>query len=104
LTLLSDPKPGVSDTTVVYAWAPGAQPLIYPEGVAGKIDGGSRLVLHVLRLAARLLLRRGRGERAGVPSGRPAAMRGTYDNSMDSPYVARALREEGLGAPHDVFL
>lgn len=39
--------PGVSETEVVYAWAPGAQPLIYPEGIASQILPGSRLVLQI---------------------------------------------------------
>jgi hypothetical protein len=31
-------------------------------------------------------------------------MRCTYNNTLDNPFVARALKEQGLSAPHDIHL
>ncbi|HYP90264.1 MAG TPA: hypothetical protein VEQ59_18965, partial [Polyangiaceae bacterium] len=37
-------------------------------------------------------------------SGDVLNLRCTYDNSMQNPFVARALAEQGLSAPRDVVL
>lgn len=42
-----------------------------------------------------------------VPVARPGdrlLFRCKYDNSMDNPFVAEALHEQGLDAPRDVFM